>query len=283
MTLPLGMCDYEVLSTGKQVAHWILNPFRNYVVPSPMLRSIVRASRSPLIQETLRAPGGWKSMGIIHANALPMDRLDALALTSNPLSIETRNRRKLVTLLLTQIVNRLANQPFIQLLGIGAGPGLHLQDALRAAARPASSFALYLIDRDASAEAMALEAATERGHLASVKFILGDARFVQQVIPDAAPNVVKLVGLLEYLTDAEVLELLTALRAVMPAGSCVVTHGFVDCFHQAPFFGRVFGLRHHARSGEQLEELLTSAGFGRFERHATPLGIFPVRIAIAVS
>ena len=52
------------------------------------------SSRSPLIAETFRRPGSWQSMRIIYENAKPVDFMDRMALKNNPISVETRNRRR---------------------------------------------------------------------------------------------------------------------------------------------------------------------------------------------
>ncbi|HEY6562891.1 MAG TPA: class I SAM-dependent methyltransferase family protein, partial [Pirellulaceae bacterium] len=223
-----------------------------------------------------RRPGGWPSMRILHENAPPVDFLDRLALRASPLSLATRNRRKLVVLMLGKILEGLRDQPFLNLLGIGAGPGWHFQDALIAVGRDPSSFRIVLVDQDPTAPEIALLEARKRGLESAVHCITGDARSIGQLMPQIAPDVVKMIGLIEYLDDDELVQLLRSLRSVMAPGSQLLTHGFVDRFRQAPFLARTFGLRHHARSAARLQALLADCGFQTVETRVTPLGIFPV-------
>lgn len=271
---------YERFSMAQVVLNQLLNPFRNYLLPAGFLRWIATRSGSPLIHETLRRPGGWPSMRIIHENAQPVDVLDKLALRASPISMATRNRRKLVVQMLSEIMCGLQNRENVQLVGVGAGPGWHLQEAIQLAGREPATCAIYLIDLDPAAAEAAREEAASRGTLKSLNAITGDARHIARLLPGIQPDLVKLVGLIEYLNDQEVRSLFDAFYAVMPAGAHLLTHGLVDRYGQARFLARTFGLRHHARSGAQVQALLQASGFEVAEIRVTPMRIYPVCHAV---
>lgn len=220
-------------------------------------------------------------MRIIHAASPPVDLWDRQALHTNPLSIETRNRRRLVTRILSEWMGQQADLPRIDLLGVGAGPGLHLQDAVVRSGRDPSTVRIFLIDRDSDAESYGRSEAAVRGLADQILWIHGDARDLQRLLPEVHPHLAKIVGLLEYLTDPEAHAMLSCIRERMPIGGILLTHGFVDRFGMAPFFARVFGLKHVQRTADQVERLLVSSGFDILGEAETPLGIFPIRWARA--
>ena len=271
--------QYEVFPTLQSILKSILDPLRNHLVPASVLKHMVQQSRSPLIQESLVRPGGWRSMNIVYANEPPVDWMDGMAVRYNPISMGTRNRRKLVTAKLTEIMKGLSDEPMIHLLGIGAGPGQHLQDAVVRAELPPAKVKVWLIDRDADSFEYGRQCAVDRGLEKCVNFVQGDAREIRTVLPNVAPHVVKIVGLLEYLTDEQAKQLLGALRDVIALNGRLLTHGLVDRYNTGPFLTRAFGLSHVQRTASDVQSLLKSAGFESCGVFETPMRIYPVVVA----
>ena len=154
-----------------------------------------------------------------------------------------------------------------------------IQEALADSGLGPDEFRAYLFDLDAAAFDRGRELAEDNGFADQVEFIAADARSIGTVLPDVRPHLVKIVGLLEYLTDEEVVDLLKTMRAAMRDGGKLLTHGFDDRFRAGRFLSRMFGLTHTFRSGDAVEGLLRSAGFERIERDETPLGVYPVLVA----
>lgn len=270
---------YEVLPWPHHALKLLFDVYRNWLLPPGLLRWIVKQSRSPLVAETLRRPGSWQAMNIVYANEPPVDVIDRMAVRYNAISMSSRNRRKLVTAKLAEIFSALSAESHISIVGVGAGPGLHVQDAIvRAGLKPAQVHA-YLIDRDSDAFDYGRQCARARGLADSIHFVQGDARAIRRVLPSVSPQVVKIVGLLEYLTDAQASELLTTMFDVMTPGGRLLTHGMVDRFHTARFMARTFGLRHIYRTGEQVAQLLQSVGFQEIEVCDEPMKVFSVLLA----
>jgi SAM-dependent methyltransferase len=270
---------YEVLPWSQQALKLIVDPYRNWLLPARLLQWIVRKSRSPLVAETLRRPGSWQSMKIVYANETPVDAIDRMAVRYNTISMATRNRRKLVTAKLTEVFSSMAGESPISVVGVGAGPGLHVQDAICRAGLSPTQVDAYLIDRDSDAFEYGQQCARERGLVDSIHFVQGDAREIRQVLPAVSPNVVKIIGLLEYLTDAQATELLAAMFEVMAADGRLLTHGMVDRFNTARFVARTFGLRHVHRTGDHVAKLLRSVGFREIETFDEPMKIYSVLLA----
>jgi ubiquinone/menaquinone biosynthesis C-methylase UbiE len=271
--------QFEVLPPLQHGVNCVLNPLRNRLLPVSLLKRLARNSKSPLIQESFQRPGGWRSMKIVYANSRPVDWADRMAVRYNPISMETRNRRKLVTAKLTEILKSIANKSPIHLLGIGAGPGLHLQDAVVRAGFTPDRVRIWLVDLDSDSFEYGRQCAAEHGLEKSVEFIQGDARDIRIVLPSISPDVIKIVGLLEYLTDEQATQLLSAMRDVIQPEGRLLTHGLVDRYESGPFLARTFGLKHVQRSADDVRRLLKSAGFETFAVHETPMQIYPVLLA----
>ena len=270
---------FEVLPWGQRLAKLVVDPWRNYLLPGALWRKLMRRSRSPLIAESLRRPGSWQSMRIVYANDPPVGIMDRMAVRYNPISMASRNRRKLVVSLLSEMLKKRANAGPISILGVGAGPGLHVQEAICQSGINREQVAAYLIDRDSDAFEYGIECAKSRGIENCVTFVQGDARDIRRVLPNVSPQIVKLVGLVEYLTDDQLCDLLKAIRDVMVDGGQILTHGFVDRYKTARFIRRTFGLNHVYRTASHMQQLLESVGFHQIEICEEPMKIYPILTA----
>lgn len=272
---------YETLPGVVKFANRVLlNPLRNYLLPAGLVRHLMAASASPLIAESLIRPGSWRSMEITYRNAEPVDVLDRLALRKTPMSLASRNRRARVTATISRLIREFAAAATVSIVGVGAGPGLQVQNAIVDSQVDPSLVSAYLVDLDDDAFEYGMRNARALGIERSVHFIQGDACRIADVLPHVAPQIVKIVGLAEYLTDRQLLDLLRALCRIMPEGAALVTHGLVDAWGNAPFLVRVFGLNHRARSAENMTVLLRAAGFEVVEQFTEPMGIFPILTAV---
>lgn len=277
---PLDELSLETLSRSRHLLNRLINPLRNHVLPAPFLRWVTRRSRSPLVQESNLRPGGWRSMEIIYENAEPLDYVDRLAVRYNPLSIEARNRRRLVSGKLTDLICEHASQGPVTLLGVGAGPGRHVQEAIVNSRIDPQAISAFLVDLDDDAFEYGRQLARRNGIEACLHFLCGDARRIRDVLPSVSPQIVKLIGLIEYLSDAEVRVLLRALHQIMPAGGTLLTHGLVDTCHTGPFLARTFNLRLKQRTAADIHRLLEDCGFAPRECVETPLKVYPIVVAL---
>src|SRR5262249_54576579 len=118
--------------------------------------------------------------------------------------------------------------------------------------------------------------ASSLGIARSVRYVRGDARNVEIVLPAVTADIIKLVGLVEYLSDVELVELLCALRDVMAPRARLLTHGLNDPYGGRRFLERVFDLHHRQRTESQMTTLLESAGFRPLECIVEPVGVYPI-------
>lgn len=273
----VGGTTYERLSTLVEwFNRYLANPFRNYLLPASWLRVIASRSRSPLIAETFLRPGGWRSMELIYDNAAPQDWSDAQAIRSNPVSVATRNRHRYVVQHLAELIRHVAMKEPVSILGVGAGPGRNIQDAIVASGVNPRRVNAYLIDLADDAFPFGCDRAAKLGIASCVHYLRGDARRIREVLPDVSPQILKLIGLIEYLSDHELRELLHSLYEIMPPGARLVTHGLIDSHGAGPFLRRVFELRHRYRTADDLKMLLGDCGLRVGECFTEPMGIFPI-------
>ena len=270
----------EIPSMLQRLGYRISAPYKNFLLPVRWLRWLMRRSKSPLLAEILIRAGGWRSMEITYRNDEPVDRIDREALRDNPISMAARNRRLIVTSRLSSLIARYGQSSPITILGVGAGPGRHVQTAIVDAGIDPARVTAYLIDRDDDAFEYGRALAARLEIATVVHFIKGDARRICETLPAIAAHIVKVIGLAEYLTDAELAELLTALRGAMLPGGSLITHGFVDVYRNSPFLTRVFNLRHYHRTARQMSAILESIGFRIAECVIEPVGVYPIITAV---
>lgn len=271
-----GGIDYETFSHLQWALKVLADPWKNYLLPTAWLKQLTEGSRSPLITESHRSPGGWRSMEIIYENRPPIDLLDKMAIQDNAISMAARNRRRYVVAELTRMVQQVSHSSDVNVLGVGAGPGLQVQDAFRLSGLSADRLNAVFIDLDEDAFEYGLAKAEDSGLSQSVRYIKGDARQVSQLIPDQRFHIVKLIGIIEYLTDEAVVELCTSIRKAMHAEGMILTHGIQDAHNAMPLLERVFNLKHIQRSGDDVVRLLTAAGFDGLSVTTIPLNVYPM-------
>ena len=114
----------------------------------------------------------------------------------------------------------------------------------------------------------------ERG----AEFIQGDVRNVQRMLGGRRVDLVKMLGICEYLTDRQIVDIVQAVSAVMPPGSTLVANSISRRHGTDRFFRRVFGLHMTYRNPAELEALFSRGGLGNFTSSAEPLGVYHILV-----
>jgi hypothetical protein len=117
--------------------------------------------------------------------------------------------------------------------------------------------------------------AREKGLDGRVRYVQGDARDLGGML-DSPPDIVKMIGLCEYLPDGPLGVVARAIAAVTAAGAPVVLNSLSRAHGTDRFFRRVFGLHMIHRSPAELTALLAAEGFGDFVSIPEPLGVYHV-------
>ncbi len=255
----------------------MIDPLANYL-PASWLRGLLRFGKSELAAANWKDPGGWRSM-VISYEGRPTQIADKLLVGAGTMAMALRNRKRLGARLLARLIDEAADArgegaPPVHVLCLGAGPGHIISDALTEARHPAVA---TLVDISSEAFDYGRELAGRKGVAERMHFIEGDVRDVREML-DRPPDMVKMLGICEYLTDEQVADIASAVSAVMPAGSSIVFNSLSKAHNSDRFFRRVFGLHMNHRSPEQLQALLGPAGFGQFVGFPEPLGVYRVMV-----
>jgi SAM-dependent methyltransferase len=262
--------EFERLSVGKKIAKkLLLNPLANYL-PVKWWKTWLAEGQSELALANWRDPGGWRSMVISYENN-PDKPWDRVLVKAGTIPMALRNRRKLAARLIARLIDACPHTP-AQVLCLGAGPGMITADAMLEAEKPAEA---TLVDLSNDAFAFGREQAEKKGILERMHFIQGDVRDVEQML-QRPPDVVKMIGICEYLQDEQVVAIAKAISAVVQPGTAIVFNSISERHGTDRFFRRVFGLHMIHRTPEQIQDLLRPAGFTEFHAYPEPLGVYHV-------
>lgn len=267
---------FEKLSVFQKVAKdYLVNPLINHFIPRGVLIRWLLQSKSPLIQESLKRPGSWRCMKISYERKPPVDFIDGVVSCYGTFPMGLRNRKRLVVRKMVDLIQHHLDQGVeeVNVVAVGAGTGANTIEAL--ATHPNKNVIAHLFDiaDEAFQEGEALKikhAVTERVH-----FIKADMRSMPDYIK-SSPNILELVGILEYFTDEEVLKFLRDASGYLNPESSVVVNSIEDAHGMRGFLKRAFNFELIYRSPERMMKLLGAAGYGDFDIVAEPLKIYSI-------
>jgi SAM-dependent methyltransferase len=254
---------------------FFVNPMINYVLPTGFLKDYLANSKSELLKECLVRAGGWRSMELsYHVKEKHADWLDHLAVRWGAMPMALRNRKKLASRVLANLIRQHATRGHVHTLGIGAGTSRNLMEAVMLAGE--KDVSATCIDLDSEAFEPGKEIWRESGlNHEAIRFLKGDALELRHQLHHV-PKIVKLIGILEYLDDASVQRLLKFSHQSLAEGGSVVTHSIQPKHGVDRFMNRVFNLHLKYRSTEQLIQMLSVGGFGDFSTYSEPIGIYTI-------
>ena len=269
--------EFEHVPAGRRlIKRCIVEPMVNYVLPADFLRWLLRVTKSELAQANWQDPGGWLSM-VISYDGRPKQWADKLLVNGGSISMALRNRKRLASEVLADLIDRSTSSP-AEVLCVGAGPGLVIMDALERLKR--DDVRATLVDLSDDAHDYARRVAAQRGLDKFLHFVSGDIRTMNLAgLLNNKLDVVKMIGICEYLEDDRLVEISRVIWSAMPPGGSVVLNSLSYAHGTARFLRKVFGLHMIHRTPEQLEALMTRAGFGDFSRWSEPLDVYHVIVA----
>lgn len=252
----------------------LVNPLANYM-PAGLLRWLLKITKSRLAEANWSDPGGWQSM-VISYDGQPTQWADKVLVGSGSIPTALRNRRVLAAMIIARLIEQSPSKP-AEVLCVGAGPGQIIMDAM---AQAKADSRATLVDLSSAAHAYAQASAAKRGLDRRMRFITGDVKNIRELVGAYyKPDVVKMIGICEYLNDEHLIRVAKALASVMPTQSPVVFNSLSESHGTDRFFRRVFGLHMIHRSEDHLQEIMSSAGFGQFVSWLEPLGVYKVIVA----
>ncbi len=249
---------------------------RTKLIPTSVLKRRMKTSKSPLMREFYRNPGGWQAMEIIYENAKPKNLSDWYALKRLPLSMEARNRRKYVLNELICWMNENCGRENLRILALGSGPALEIQEAIQ---KTSANVVVDAIDLDASAIEHGQQIAQKQGLDHQVNYHCGEVCNMITKWNDRQYDLFSLIGIIEYLPDEVLLDLLRQLKTMMSPNAELFTHGYQNRFRSQESLGKLFNIQLIERTSEQVAELLNQAGFRVVKSEVTPLGMYPMIVS----
>ncbi|MBI5723689.1 MAG: class I SAM-dependent methyltransferase [Planctomycetes bacterium] len=262
--------EFERLSPFQRaVKRALINPLANYL-PAGLLKDLLRLGKSELAAANWVNPGGWRSM-VISYRGEAKEPADRILIKGGTIPMALRNRRKLAGRVIAELIDACQSQP-VHVLCLGAGPGHIINDALARARRQADA---TLVDLNPDCFEYGRQLALQMGTADRIRFIQGDARQVKTML-DRPIDVVKMIGICEYLDDAIIVDIVSAVAGVMRPGGAIVFNSISRAHGTDRFFRRVFGLHMIHRTDRHLEGLMAKAGFADFCRLDEPLGVYQV-------
>ncbi len=274
--LDVAKIPFEKIGLASQlVKKLFVNPLINYVFPAKLMKYFLNQSQSPLLKECLVRPGSWMSMELSYeVGKESKDWMDFLVMRWGAMPMALRNRKKLVSAVLADLIRQYATKGHVKVLGIGAGPSRNLLSAVILARE--QDVSATCIDLDAEAFTFGRQIWKESGIPEdAIVFLEGDAADLTRKI-HIVPQIVKLVGILEYLDDDSLARLLAVSYQCLADGGSIVTHSIVPGHGVDPFMRRVFGLHLKYRTTEQLIARLSQAGFAEFQTFSEPIGVYTI-------
>lgn len=247
-----------------------INPLANYL-PAPMVKGILKFTESELAASNWKDPGGWRSMVISYENK-PRQIADKVLVGSGTMPMALRNRRKIAAAIMADVIDHCRHEP-VNVLCLGAGPGHIVTDAMKQSARPVDA---TLVDLSSDAFEYGKDLARRHGLSERMTFIQGDVRDVQTMLGGRRVDLVKMLGICEYLSDEQIVDIIQAVGKVMPPRSAIVANSLSRRHGTDRFFRRVFGLHMTYRTPAQLEALLSKGGLGGFTITPEPLGVYHI-------
>ena len=248
----------------------IINPLANYL-PASLLKSLLGFGKSELAAANWVEPGGWRSM-VISYHGKPTQIADKVLVGMGTMSMALRNRKRLGARLLARLIEQSHREP-AHVLCLGAGPGQITVDAMSQAKRDSVA---TLVDLNSEPFDFGRELAAKHGLSEKVRFIQADLRHGIDHLLDQPPDLVKMIGICEYLGDELIVEIAGVAAKVMPGGAPIVFNSLSRAHGNDRFFRRVFGLNMIYRTPEHLQSLMQRAGFEQFHAIREPLGVYHV-------
>lgn len=274
---PKEHLEFETLGRFKGlVKRRVFNPLVNYLLPLPILRLILRKSKSALVQESLRAPGSWRSMMISYARQSGSGLIDKVVTDYGVFPMGLRNRKKLVIQKLKALIEERSGEKEVRILYLGCGTGVSALEAIRDSSH--AGIEAHLVDRNAEALEAGRHLSHEHGLSDRVHYIHADVRELGALVPKPV-HILKLVGIAEYLTSVELLDVIRTVEPLLADDAAILINSLENRHGMHRFLKRAFNLSLQYKSPQEIIQILRWCGWRNFEVAYEPLKIFSVLTA----
>ena len=251
----------------------IINPLLNYVFTPRVVKFFQRVTQNHIVAN-LNGPGSWKSM-LAHYGAAPKSAFDFMIDRYVAFPSGLRNRQKLVVSALTQLIEAYGKEQAVNLVAIGCGSGNNILQAVQIEKPKVAGIKAQLFDLNQDALNQGKLKCQEMGLDKEVEFICADANQMEGKI-SAPPQIVKMIGLMEYLSDENVIGLLESIKKFRAPSSSILISSIEPGHGIDRFLRRTLNFNLNYRGPEKLKQLLQEFGYTRFNIFSEPTGIFNV-------
>ena len=223
----------------------------------------------------------WRALEIIYnlpSYLYKKISLDRIALYWNGLenAKAVRNRLRLTKEILSREMIRRESQDTIRLLSIASGSARAVLETLAEIdGKHRVSFEFRLLDLDPTAVNYAHTLAAELGIAKCCKMIVGSTTDMKSLLGGYKPDIIEMVGFLEYRNREKAVNLLKKLKEVLaPGGSIVFSQ--VKPNREMYFLRYVMNWPMIYRSEQEFRKILASSGYYDYELVSEPVGIHMV-------
>ncbi len=256
------------------------NPLLNYIFGKKLVNFFRKVSDSSILSDLEVGPGSWKSMLSHYGSTKPKSILENLMNRYMSFSAALRNRQKLVVTVLSQLIESYGKVGPVNIVGVGSGCGNNTLTAIELTKDKAPSVKAQMFDLNESALDFGRQKALEMKLDSQVSFINADANKLEGKIADA-PQIVEMIGLVEYLSDANVKQLFSSVSKFRnPSGAILISsmenkHGVDRFLKNTLDFHLIY------RSPKKLMGFLSECGYKKFNVFPEPTGLFNVIVGQA--
>lgn len=174
-----------------------------------------------------------------------------------------RNRLRLVTKKLREsILEQLKSKNNIRILSVAAGSARAILDAISIDELKTQGAEVAFLDKNPQAHVYSKKLITERHYGENFKFswILDTANNFPKYFEDGQPNIIEIVGLLDYFNKVEIKRLFTSVFENLEKGGIFITSNIVDN-PERKFITNVVGWDMLYKTPEDFYEIALAVGF----------------------
>ena len=262
--------------TARLAKALVFDPFLNYVIPRRVLMHYARKYPGSMVGVSHADPGGWRSMQRAYAPNGKGDWFGFVSVFLSTFPRALRNRKRLAVRTIAGILDEAGDGDF-HIVGVGSGMGSNVIEGLAASRNKRAQ--ARLVDRNSEPFEDGRALARQHGVSDRVRFMEGEACEIESMV-GWHPELVTLIGIVEYLRDEEVLGLLDAIAGAMEKGGKVIVNSMSRGYGTARFLKRMFDLRFEHRTPEEVGRLLAARGFKVIRKQAEPLGVYHLLVGV---
>jgi len=222
---------------------------------------------SPVCREIKENARKWRALDIVYNYNFFKKELDfRTALTNFWLRIKNaravRNRLKLIKKKLKEEIEKLSYRKVhnIRLLSIACGSAQGVIEIMSGFRRKGNSIKAVFLDLDPTAIEYSKKLAQEKGVSDLIIFINASASRLEEVVDNFNPNIVEMVGFLDYKPKDKAINLIRTINRILaPEGVTLISNIAPDA--EKLFLAQVINWPMIYRSPKEFSEVLIESGF----------------------